>query len=339
MLSALGIALAVASMLGAGQSPSAADAVSDGQDPPTFQAADTVTSWNPNVMCEGNRVTVADILGTAYPEQSVAGSPWQQNATLGGVPHPRDLTPPCTITNASGIEVGTFVQVDRVYLADFIYQPFDCDDHFARVNGGGPYPNNETICESQGTLFEMGTTEGFIQIEFEKDWLAAGYCGPDVPYCDNTTIAQYGSNGTIALDLQGFVFWDGENWELHPFTSWRLSAPPDFSIAAEPGSMRIPLGKSAVATIVLTSLNGFAGTVDLSASIVAVDVPPLVPTIYPTATLEPAAVTLSAGGTGQSTLAVSASLLTTPGTYEVTVTATDGSITRTVTIAVEIVLL
>src|SRR5206468_1118869 len=48
-----------------------------------------------------------------------------------------------------------------------------------------------------------------------------------VPYCNNATLGQYQSNGSISLDFQGFVFWEGPyHWELHPLTGWRLSAPP-----------------------------------------------------------------------------------------------------------------
>src|SRR5439155_1619055 len=33
------------------------------------------------------------------------------------------------------------------------------------------------------------------------------------------------SNGSISLDVQGFVFWEGPwHWEIHPFTAWRLSS-------------------------------------------------------------------------------------------------------------------
>src|SRR5206468_9896900 len=41
--------------------------------------------------------------------------------------------------------------------------------------------------------------------------------------CDKVTLRQYVAGGTISLDLQGFVYWDGENWKLHPLTAVRLS--------------------------------------------------------------------------------------------------------------------
>src|SRR5256886_1920178 len=72
----------------------------------------------------------------------------------------------------------------------------------------------------------MGTTDGYIHIEFDQDWLAKGYCGSSVSYCNNVTIAQKVSSGTISLNLQGFVYWDDTHWELHPLAAWKLSAPP-----------------------------------------------------------------------------------------------------------------
>lgn len=330
--------LAISTLAIGGLSPAAGGPGSPATDGITTLGS--LASWNPNVACQAEPMTIADILGPAYPAQSLPGGRYQKNETAGGVPHPRALSPPCTMTNASGMQLPTLVQINRVYLSEFIYQPYDCSDHYKRVNGGGPYPNNATICEFQGTILAMGTAAGFMQIEFDQDWLAKGYCGAGVSYCDNATIGQYVSNGTVSLDVQGFVYWDGENWELHPFTGWRVTPPPpDFRISADPASMRLKIGTSGSSTISLTGFDGFSGTLDLSVSISAVDVPPLVPTTKPTASVDPGSVVMVPDGTNVATLTVTASLLTTPGTYAVTVTATDGTITHSVTVMVEIVVL
>ncbi|TMI51027.1 PKD domain-containing protein [Candidatus Bathyarchaeota archaeon] len=56
--------------------------------------------------------------------------------------------------------------------------------------------------------------------------MAKGYCGPVSTVCNNSTIAQYASNGAVSLDVQGFVYWDPEapnpHWEIHPITGWRV---------------------------------------------------------------------------------------------------------------------
>src|SRR5205807_1058163 len=70
-------------------------------------------------------------------------------------------------------------------------------------------------------------TSGYMKIEIDRDWLGKGYCGPNVPSCNNETLGQEQSNGSISLDVQGFVFWEGPyHWELHPFTAWKLSNSP-----------------------------------------------------------------------------------------------------------------
>src|SRR5947208_1645421 len=66
-----------------------------------------------------------------------------------------------------------------------------------------------------------------MKIVIDQEWLGKGYCGPNVPSCNNETLGQEQSNGSISLDVQGFVFWEGPyHWELHPFTAWKLSNSP-----------------------------------------------------------------------------------------------------------------
>jgi hypothetical protein len=186
---------------------------------------EALASWNPKVSCTPDLVTVAHILGRSYPDQSLNGSPYQRDSISGGVPHSRALSPPCTMTNATGQVVGTFVQVENVYLSSYRLQISDCSQKFKGVNGGAPYPNNQTFCDNQGVILAVRTTSGFMEAEIDQDWLAAGYCGPGVPSCDNVTLAQYVSDGSVPLNFQGFVYWDGENWELHPVTAWALGSP------------------------------------------------------------------------------------------------------------------
>jgi len=292
-----------------------------------------LTSWNPNVSCVPALVTVQTILGTAYPAQSLSGSQYQVSPTAGGIPDKRALSPPCTITNVHNNVVSTFVEVDGVYLYDYLFASGDCSKGYKPVNGGGPYPNNQTFCDNTGDIRAMGTTNGYIHIEFDQDWLAKGYCGSTVSYCNNVTIAQKVSSGTISLDLQGFVYWDDTHWELHPLAAWKVTPPPpapDFSIGANPSALTIAIGSSGTSTITLASLNGLSGTVNLGVTIASSGLV----IVWPTASVSPSSVTLTANGTATSTLTVSTSVLTTPGTYTVTVTGTSGSITHSTTITV-----
>lgn len=85
----------------------------------------------------------------------------------------------------------------------------------------------------------------------------------------------------------------------------------DFTIAATPTYVSFNAGQSGTATIAVTGLNGFAGSVTLSAT----------PSAGLTAIFSPQTIT----GTGTSTLTLTAAVA---GNYTVTVTGTSGSLTH-----------
>jgi len=114
--------------------------------------------------------------------------------------------------------------------------------------------------------------------------------------------------------------------------------PPDFSLSANPSSMAVSIGSTGTSSITLTSLYNFTGTVSLTASVSPADTTASLSPVNPTASFSPAIVSLSANGTGMSTLSVSASLLTTPGTYTVAITANSGTISHSATVTVTITL-
>ena len=92
----------------------------------------------------------------------------------------------------------------------------------------------------------------------------------------------------------------------------------DFSISGSPASQTVVQGKSAGYTVTLSSLNGFTGTVNLSASGVPAGA---------SASFNPASVT----GSGTSTLTVTTGTAA-PGSYTVTVTGTSGSLVHTTSV-------
>ena len=418
-----------------------------------------LASWNPNVSCAADSVTIQSVLGSAYPSQSLTGSPYQTSSASGGAPNKRALSPPCTITNTNRQTVSSFVQVSGVTLHNYFYETRDCATQYYSINGGGPFPNGETLCDSTGNIFAVGTSSGYIHIEIDRDWMAKGYAGPSTTYDNNNTIAQVKlpctisspCTSTVSIDVQGFVYWDPEgHWELHPLTAWRLSngstpgfsmvsnpsslsvqqgssttstitlrsldnfsgtvalvswpspaianttttsltptsvsltpggsaaatltvhtlqstplgsykvsvkatsgslvqiltiplvvtsPPPDFSMSVSPTNMTVPIGSSGTATIAFNSLYDFNGTLNLAATIAPADTTASLSLVGPTASFNPTSVVLAANGTGMSTMTVSSSLQTTPGTYTITVTATSGTISHSATMTVTISLL
>jgi len=102
---------------------------------------------------------------------------------------------------------------------------------------------------------------------------------------------------------------------------------PDFSIAANPSSITISQSSSGTSNLTLTSMNGFSGTVNLSAT---------VSPSGPKTSLTPTSVTLVSGGSTNPVLTVKALKKTPIGNYVVTVTATSGTLSHSITISVSV---
>ncbi len=108
---------------------------------------------------------------------------------------------------------------------------------------------------------------------------------------------------------------------------------PDFVVNLSQSSMNLVVGSSGNATVTLMSQNGFAGKVNLTATVS----PP-----GPTLSFNPATVTLTSGGSATSTLTIGTTSglysSTGLGTYAVTVTATGSpSLSHSVTLSVAVI--
>jgi hypothetical protein len=117
------------------------------------------------------------------------------------------------------------------------------------------------------------------------------------------------------------------------------SPPPDFSMSTSQTTMTVPLGSSGTATVTLNSEYSFAGTVNLSATIAPSDTTASLSPADPTASFSPSNVVLTANRTGSSTMSVSTSLPTTPGTYTITITGNSGTISHSATVTLTVSLL
>src|SRR5213596_3913551 len=74
------------------------------------------------------------------------------------------------------------------------------------------------------------------------------------------------------------------------------SSPPDFTMSGNTTNQTVPAGSTAKSQIILSSVNGFSGTISLTTS------PPPLCVSCPGWTINPSSVTLSPGGTAASTL-------------------------------------
>jgi ethanolamine utilization microcompartment shell protein EutS len=159
-----------------------------------------------------------------------------------------------------------------------------------------------------------------------EDCLYAVWAGSGVKtgFVTSTLYNQYSPTKTLEV-----------NWNLPSLTSNDANAtpmteffkppPPDITISASPPSLIASAGAMSNSSITLASVNNFTGTVTLSSSSSPIGLSRF---------LNPTSVTLSRGGTGRSTLSVSTA---TAGNYTAMVIATSGSLSRNITVRVQVV--
>src|SRR6266516_7880327 len=109
------------------------------------------------------------------------------------------------------------------------------------------------------------------------------------------------------------------------------SDPPDFTISANPSSQTVIAGNTGKSQIILTSINGFNGTVKLTTS------PAPLCVSCPSWGVSPSSVDLPPGGTATSILTFSTTTGTPPTKWVVTVTGTSSSISHNVDVTFTVV--
>ncbi len=102
-----------------------------------------------------------------------------------------------------------------------------------------------------------------------------------------------------------------------------ISGPPDYTVSLNPTSLIVQVGGSGTSTVTLKSINGFAGTIGLGAT---------VSPSGPRASFASTSVVLSAGGTSSSTLTIQVPSTVAAGNYTTIVTSTSGSLSHSATL-------
>ena len=122
----------------------------------------------------------------------------------------------------------------------------------------------------------------------------------------------------------------------------------DYSLSGSPAGLVAPIGSSTGSTLTVQSLNGYSGNVSLTFTVqLGSGTTPTggglggrrflilaPPTTLPNVTISPGSLQLSSGGTQQSTVNVSLPTNLSAGSYLITVTATDGSLSHTTLITI-----
>jgi hypothetical protein len=134
--------------------------------------------------------------------------------------------------------------------------------------------------------------------------------------------------GTFTMNLTGY---SGKISHLVQAFLLIVSPPPqDFTIVANATSMTLSQGSSATASLTISSVSGFSGIVNLTAT-----VSPMIGN-GPTAALNPSKVTLTSGGNANSLLSVTTSGSTPRRGYTIFVLATSGTFSHSLSFSLTV---
>ena len=186
-----------------------------------------------------------------------------------------------------------------------------CSAIYTTINGGG-YGN------VGGTSFSAPLTAGLIGLIFSAS-----------PSLAPNQVEQILKSTAVDLGDPGYDVYYG--WgRINASKALKAtvgSSHPDFCLSLSPSFLTIQQGSSGSSTLTVTSLNGFDSPVNLTLS------------GCPTGsncTLSSTPVTPPSGGSATSTLTVNVSSTTVASTYSLTVTGTNGSLTRSTTVGLTV---
>src|SRR3989449_4949841 len=137
--------------------------------------------------------------------------------------------------------------------------------------------------------------------------------------CVSTSILNYATRVLVCTSVVAETYkvtvtgWSG-TLSHSANTTFTFIPPPDFTFSANPANVTVQAGNTASSSLILTSLNGFSGTILLS-----------IDSSSSLASLDPQSVTLYDGRTGSSMLTIRPSSTLPPGRYNIRIMAVRGS--------------
>ncbi|MDE3099205.1 MAG: RICIN domain-containing protein [Verrucomicrobiota bacterium] len=189
-------------------------------------------------------------------------------------------------------------------------------------------PSSQTVTAGSGTSFTttVGSLNGFSSsVSFSASGLPSGasasFNPTSVSGSGNSTLTVNTSSSTPAGTYTLTITGTSGSLTHSTTVSLTVNAAPDYSLSASPTSLSITQGANGTSTITVNPINGYSGTVSLSASGLPSGV---------TASFNPASTT------GSSTLTLTASSTAATGNATVTITGTDGTLTHTTTISLTV---
>ena len=142
------------------------------------------------------------------------------------------------------------------------------------------------------------------------------------------TVTATSSVGSYNIVVIGIANSHGKTNYASTALEVQVTSNQDFTITSSPSSILNTFGTSNTATITVTSLNSYAGTIGLTVT---------APFGYISVTGSQNPLILSAGGTSFSTLNITTSLSTNLGAYNITVTGTAGARVHSTVISLTVV--
>src|SRR3989442_992230 len=205
-------------------------------------------------------------------------------------------------------------------------------------------PSNQTVIagntgKSQTTLTSINSFNGTVKLTTSPPPLCAscpswGISPSSVDLSPGGTATSILTFYTTTLSIFGgtqggygnvTVYGNSGSLSHSVIVSFKITPSPDFTITLSPSSQTVRKGSTTTFAIQVTGTNGFNNTVNLFATIAPV-------TRHGPAISLPSPV----GPYSTSTLTVSTTRSTQPGTYTITVTATSGSLTHNSTVTVTV---